>query len=337
MTTTTTDLILKYFPKLLPEIKISPLPEIIFLSTIKALVVPAASLSRSQWETVGILLFLTNASPALRKATVKLYGYLSLIIGAEIALINVYVLICSWISPSSTLQPLTVVILNVLNSIVPLFTDSLTLFHLLKEKASHSDSRVSLASTLSAAVLLKCVRLAGAVMYMHSSAEFIISSFTLVENNVTPNMTIMDTARVWNTYISSGLQLVDNVYSLGVHWAHAITVTRSVNTTTHPDDPLYFIWSFGSQYILPIVLNAGQLAISPYIQSNDAPMLIDSAKVVINIVAAARTTLRKHFSDLPVSSAHLRNTRQSIRDMTKVPVPPVTFPGTMEELHPPVH
>jgi len=95
MATTTTDLILKYLPRLLPEIKISPLPEAIFLFTIKALVVPAASLSRSQWGTVGLLLLLTNASPALRKATVKLYGYLSLIIGTEIALINVYVLVCA--------------------------------------------------------------------------------------------------------------------------------------------------------------------------------------------------------------------------------------------------
>jgi len=124
--------------------------------------------------------------------------------------------IWSWISPSTTLRPLTVVTLNVLNSLVPVFTDSLALFHLLKEKASHSNSRVGLASTFSAAILLKCVRLAGAVMYMHASAEFIVSSFTLVEDDVsTPNiMTIVNAARMWNTYLSSGLQLVDNVSAL---------------------------------------------------------------------------------------------------------------------------
>ena len=87
------DPILKYLPRLLPEIKVSPLPEVIFLSTIKALVVPAASLSLSQWGTIGALILLTNVSPTLRNATLKLYGYLSLIIGAEITLINAYVLV----------------------------------------------------------------------------------------------------------------------------------------------------------------------------------------------------------------------------------------------------
>ena len=87
------DSILNYLPRLLPEIKVYPLPEVIFLSTIKALVSPAANLSLSQLGTVGLLILLTNISPALRKATVKFYGYLSLIIGAEIALINAYVLV----------------------------------------------------------------------------------------------------------------------------------------------------------------------------------------------------------------------------------------------------
>lgn len=87
------DSILKYLPRLLPEIKVYPLPEVIFLSTIKALVIPAANLSLSQWGTVGSLILLTNISPTLRKATAKLYGYLSLIVGAEIALINAYVLV----------------------------------------------------------------------------------------------------------------------------------------------------------------------------------------------------------------------------------------------------
>ena len=94
---TSIESILKYLPKLLPkllpEIKVSPLPEDIFLSTVKALVVPAASLSLSQWGILGALILLTNTSPALRKATVKLYGYMSLIIGIEIALINAYVLV----------------------------------------------------------------------------------------------------------------------------------------------------------------------------------------------------------------------------------------------------
>lgn len=83
----------QYPHSLLPEIKVNPLPEDIFLATIKALVVPAASLSFPQWGTLGLLILLTNTSPALRKATLKLYRYLSLIIGAEIAMINAYVLV----------------------------------------------------------------------------------------------------------------------------------------------------------------------------------------------------------------------------------------------------
>ena len=84
---------LQYLLSLLPEIKVNPLPEDVFLATIKALAVPAASLSLSQWCTLGLLFLLTNTSPTLRKATLKLYGYLSLIIGAEIAMINAYVLV----------------------------------------------------------------------------------------------------------------------------------------------------------------------------------------------------------------------------------------------------
>jgi hypothetical protein len=87
------DSISKYLPRLLPEIKVSPVPEVILLSTIKALVVPAANLSLSQWGAVGLLILLTNISPTLRKATVKLYGYLSFVIATEIALINAYVLV----------------------------------------------------------------------------------------------------------------------------------------------------------------------------------------------------------------------------------------------------
>jgi hypothetical protein len=87
------DSISNYLPGLLPEIKVSPVPEVIFLSTIKALVVPAANSSLSQWCTVGFLILLTNLSPTLRKAAAKLYGYLSFVIATEIALINAYVLV----------------------------------------------------------------------------------------------------------------------------------------------------------------------------------------------------------------------------------------------------
>jgi hypothetical protein len=87
------DSISKYLPRLLPEIKVSPVPEVIFLSTIKALVVPVANSSPSQWGIVGSLILLTSLSPTLRKATIEFYGYLSFVIATEIALINAYVLV----------------------------------------------------------------------------------------------------------------------------------------------------------------------------------------------------------------------------------------------------
>jgi hypothetical protein len=46
------------------------------------------------------------------------------------------------------------------------------------------------------------------------------------------------------------------------------------------------VWFFGLNHIPPIVLNAAQLAILSYLQSSNVAMLIDSAKVMINIASA---------------------------------------------------
>lgn len=90
------------------------------------------------------------------------------------------------------------------------------------------------------------------------------------------------------------------------------------------------VWSFSLNYILSIVLSAAQLAISSYIQSSKIAMLIDSAKVVINIASALRVTTSstKHLIDLPMSSTLLGKAEDIARDMLKViPVPPpVAFP-----------
>ncbi|KAI0276843.1 hypothetical protein BGY98DRAFT_668906 [Russula aff. rugulosa BPL654] len=334
------DPISKYLPRLLPEIKVSPLPEVIFLSTVKALVVPAANLSLSQWGTIGALILLTNISPTLRKATVKLYGYLSFFIASEIALINAYVLVCSWISPSTTLQPLTVVILNVMNSLVPVYTDSLVLYHLVKEKASHSDSKIKLVFSMGTPILLKFIRLANAVMYIHASTEFILTSFVGTKVGVNPHTAIMDMdmARMSNVYISTSLHLVDNLYSLYVHWSHTIDMWKIIDSAP----PLNLtsisglVWSFSLNYILPIILNAVQLSISSYIQSSNIAMLIDSAKVVINIASAARATTlgTKHLIDLPASSALIGKAEDVARDMLEVvPIPPpVAFPDDAVEV-----
>jgi len=122
-----------------------------------------------------------NICPTLRKATVKLYGYLSFLIVTEIALISAYVLVgllsylrlCSFISsakglftdlPFDNTAILIVVILNVLNSLVPTYTDSLVLYLLVKEKASHSDIKIELVFLMGTPIFLKFGRLANAMM-----------------------------------------------------------------------------------------------------------------------------------------------------------------------------
>jgi hypothetical protein len=60
-------------------------------------------------------------------------------------------------------------------------------------------------------VLFKFTRLANAVMYIHTSAEFILTSFAIAKDGVKPDAGIVDMARMWNVYMSSSLQLVDNL------------------------------------------------------------------------------------------------------------------------------
>ena len=64
-------------------------------------------------------------------------------------------------------------------------------------------------------------------------------------------------------------------------------------------------------------------------------MLIDSAKVVINIASAARATTlgTKYLIDLPASSALIGKAEDVARDMLKVvPIPPpVAFPDDAVE------
>jgi hypothetical protein len=95
------------------------------------------------------------------------------------------------------------------------------------------------------------------------------------------------------------------------------------------------VWSFSLNYILPIILNAVHLSISSYLQSSNIAMLIDSAKVVINIASAARATTlgTKHLIDLPASSALFGKAEDVAREMFKVvPIPPpVAFPDDAVE------
>jgi hypothetical protein len=102
-------------------------------------------------------------------------------------------------------------VLNVLNSVIPVYTDSVILFHLVKEKASQSASRITLVTTMGAPILLKFARLASAIMYIHASVEFILASFTVANDSIAPDFAMVEIARIQNVYISSSLQLVDNL------------------------------------------------------------------------------------------------------------------------------
>ena len=61
-------------------------------------------------------------------------------------------------------------------------------------------------------------------------------------------------------------------------------------------------------------------------------MLIDSAKVVINIASASLTTLRKNLADPPRPSAFLRKAEEDLSsDVLKIPLPRVGISGASGE------
>jgi hypothetical protein len=105
--------------------------------------------------------------------------------------------------------------LNLLNSIIPVFTDSVILFHLVKEKASQSNSRAELVATMGTPVFLKFARLVSAVLFIRASADFIYASLsTTTKHGVAPDFALVEAARTHSVYMSSGLQLFDNVLVL---------------------------------------------------------------------------------------------------------------------------
>ena len=110
-------------------------------------------------------------------------------------------------------------------------------------------------------------------------------------------------------------------------------ITIAILESLNPTSIVGLVWSFSLTYILPIVLNTAQLSISSYLQSRSSniAMLIDSAKVVINIAGAALST--KYLVDPPESNALLGKVEDIARDMLKVvPVPPpVAFPDDVIE------
>lgn len=82
-------------PKLpsLPKIEISPVPEQIFLSTVKGVLSFVIHLSLLDSSLIAIIILLVNANPSARqKATVSL-GFILLVFGLEVSFVNIYTLV----------------------------------------------------------------------------------------------------------------------------------------------------------------------------------------------------------------------------------------------------
>ena len=136
------------------------------------------------------------------------HWYVTLLLGPPGTLTKGSSKLCSWLSPLTTLEPLTIVIMGILNGVMPIVTDSILLTHIVVERLEHSKSRFRLAMTMAAPVFLKFGRLANAGIYTVACAEFVLSSIT--SGDSVPDMDILDAAQARSMEISSALQMVDN-------------------------------------------------------------------------------------------------------------------------------
>jgi hypothetical protein len=82
-------------PKLpsLPTLEISPVPEQIFLNTVKGLLSFVIHLSLLDTFLIIIIVLLVHANPSTRQKAVVLLGLLLLVFGLEVSLVNVYALV----------------------------------------------------------------------------------------------------------------------------------------------------------------------------------------------------------------------------------------------------
>jgi hypothetical protein len=82
-------------PKLpsLPEIELSPLPELIFLGTVKGAISFVFNLSLLDLSLILVIILLVNVNPPVRRKAALALSLLLLIFGLEISSINVYALV----------------------------------------------------------------------------------------------------------------------------------------------------------------------------------------------------------------------------------------------------
>ena len=210
-------------------------------------------------------------------------------------------------------------------------------------------------------VFLKFARLVSAVLFIRISADFIYASFATTKHGTAPDFADVEAARTRGVYMSSGLELFDNVlvvvaaaacravpltsfptltaflweytgrmstrYGSSVllqvcpHFFHSLSYSDAtdISLATLSEKSLSdLVWTFGSHYILPIILNAVQLATASLMPSSNAASLIDSAKVVLNIASASVEALRKKLPAL-ATQVSLEVKEGLSRVATKVP------------------
>ena len=117
--------------------------------------------------------------------------------------------LCSWLSPSTTLEPLTVVSLSIINGVMPILTDTILLTHIVIERLEHSKSRLRLAMAMAAPVFLKFGRLANAAIYIAVCAEFVLNSIIFGDGDLDLDA-LNAAAQARSMEISSVLHMVDN-------------------------------------------------------------------------------------------------------------------------------
>jgi len=86
-----------------PTFEISPVPEQIFLRTVKGLLSFAINLSLLDSSLVLIIILLVNANPSIRGKAAVVLSILLLVFGLEISFVNVYVLVRRFCFLSGTL------------------------------------------------------------------------------------------------------------------------------------------------------------------------------------------------------------------------------------------
>lgn len=82
----------------LPQIEISPVPELIFLTTVKGALSFVINLSLLDASLILIIIWLANANPSIRQKAAIAFSLLLLIFGLEISSVNVYTLVRRFIT-----------------------------------------------------------------------------------------------------------------------------------------------------------------------------------------------------------------------------------------------